>query len=89
LWGEYYVAQKRSDGWPMCSSIRRQERKTNMEVVPMNEELKAIILREHPTGIWVVLAEELPQSFEPNWGELAGHPITELSQAAESCFVPR
>lgn len=60
-----------------------------MEVVPMNEELKEIILREHPAGIWVVLAEELPQSFEPDLRELAGHPITELSQAAESCFVPR
>lgn len=60
-----------------------------MEVVPMNEELKEIILREHLAGIWVVLAEELPQSFEPDLGELAGHPITELSQAAESCFVPR
>jgi hypothetical protein len=60
-----------------------------MAVVPMNEELKEIILREHPAGIWVVLAEELPQSFEPDLGELAGHPITELSHAAESCFVPR
>jgi hypothetical protein len=60
-----------------------------MAEVPMNEELKEIILREHPAGIWVVLAEELPQSFEPDLGELAGHPITELSQAAESCFVPR
>jgi hypothetical protein len=37
----------------------------------------------------VVLAEELPQSFEPDLGELGGHPITELSQAAESFFVPR
>jgi hypothetical protein len=55
----------------------------------MSEKLKEIILREHPTGIWVVLAEELPQSFEPDFGEMAGHPITELSQAAESCFVPR
>jgi hypothetical protein len=55
----------------------------------MNEELKEIILREHPAGIWVVLAEELPQSFEPDVGVLAGHPITELSHAAESCFVPR
>jgi hypothetical protein len=60
-----------------------------MAVVPMSEKLKEIILREHPTGIWVVLAEELPQSFEPDFGEMAGHPITELSQAAESCFVPR
>jgi len=60
-----------------------------MEAVPMNEELKEIILREHPAGIWVILAEELPQSFEPDLGKLAGHPITELSQAAESCFVPR
>ncbi len=60
-----------------------------MEAVPMNEELKEIILREHPAGIWAVLAEELPQSFEPDLGELAGHPITESSQAAESCFVPR
>ena len=55
----------------------------------MNEELKEIILREHPAGIWVVLAEELPQSFEPDFGEPGGHPITQLSQAAESCFVPR
>ncbi|MDL5051736.1 hypothetical protein QQ054_37665 [Oscillatoria amoena NRMC-F 0135] len=60
-----------------------------MAVIPMNEELKEIILREHPAGIWVVLAEELPQSFEPDLGELAGQPITELSQAAENCFVPR
>lgn len=60
-----------------------------MAVVPMNEELKEIILREHPAGIWVVLAEELPQSFEPDLGELTGHPITELIQATESCFVPR
>lgn len=55
----------------------------------MNEELKEIILREHPAGIWVVLADELPQSFEPDFRELAGHPITESSQAADSSFVPR
>lgn len=60
-----------------------------MSVAPMTEELREIILREHPAGIWVVLAEEFPQSFEPDLGELAGHPITELSQAAESCLVPR
>jgi hypothetical protein len=60
-----------------------------LNVTPMTEEFKEILLREHPAGIWVVLAEELPQSFEPDLGELAGHPITELSQAAESCFVPR
>lgn len=60
-----------------------------MEVVPMNEDLREIILREHPAGIWVVLAEELPQSFELELGELAGHPITEFSQASENCFAPR
>lgn len=58
-------------------------------VTPMTEELKEIVWREHPAGIWVVLADELPQSYEPDFGELAGHPITELAQATESSFGPR
>jgi len=27
---------------------------------PMTDELKATIIREHPDGIWLVLAEENP-----------------------------
>jgi hypothetical protein len=27
---------------------------------PMADELKGIIIREHPDGIWLVLAEEYP-----------------------------
>ena len=27
---------------------------------PMTEELKETIIREHPDGIWLVLAEEYP-----------------------------
>ena len=27
---------------------------------PMTDELKEVIIREHPDGIWLVLAEEYP-----------------------------
>jgi hypothetical protein len=56
---------------------------------PLSEEIKETILTEHPAGVWVVLAEELPQSREPDLAELAGHPTTNPTQAAERSRAPR
>jgi hypothetical protein len=30
---------------------------------PMTDELKEVIIRKHPDGIWLVLAEEYPPGF--------------------------
>ncbi len=56
---------------------------------PLSEEMKETILKEHPAGVWVVLAEELPQGCEPDLPELVRHPTTNLTQAAERSRAPR
>lgn len=56
---------------------------------PLTDELKETILNEHPEGVWVVLADELPQGHEPDLAELAGHPTTNATQAAERSRAPR
>jgi len=56
---------------------------------PLTDELKETILNEHPEGVWVVLADELPQGREPDLAELAGHPTTNSTQAAERSRAPR
>lgn len=60
-----------------------------LDVPPLSEEMKETILNEHPAGVWVVLADELPQSLEPALAELAGHPTTTSTQAAERSCAPR
>jgi hypothetical protein len=56
---------------------------------PLSEEMKETILNEHPAGVWVVLADELPQDCEPDLAELAGHPTNISIQAAERSRPPR
>lgn len=56
---------------------------------PLSEEMKETILNEHPAGVWVVLADELPQGCEPDLPGLAGHPTTNLTQAVERGRAPR
>ncbi len=34
------------------------------KVAPLNEELKQVIINEHPDGLWIVLNEEYPQDHE-------------------------
>ena len=34
-------------------------------IEPMTDELKETIIREHPDGIWLVLAEEYPPDIRP------------------------
>lgn len=55
----------------------------------LNEEMKETIMNEHPAGVWVVLADELPQDCEPDLAELAGHPTAKWDQAAERSCAPR
>lgn len=38
---------------------------------PMTEDLKEALVREHPDGIWLVLAEEYPQQ-QTTAGDLLG-----------------
>jgi hypothetical protein len=59
------------------------------KVAPMSEELKEVAMREHPDGLWVVLADEYPGECAADVGMMVGHPIAELGQAAESCLDPR
>lgn len=56
---------------------------------PLTEDLKQTILDEHPDGLWLVLADEFPQSVEPGLAQLAGHPTTVPAQAAERSRTPR
>ncbi len=56
---------------------------------PLSEEMKETILKEHPAGVWVVLADELPQGCEPDLAEVAGHPTTTSTQSAERRRAPR
>lgn len=56
---------------------------------PLAEDLKQTILNEHPDGLWLVLADEFPQSVEPGLAQLAGHPTTSSAQAAERSRTPR
>lgn len=56
---------------------------------PLAEDLKQTILDEHPDGVWIVLADEFPQSVEPGLAQLAGHPTTVSAQAAERSRTPR
>lgn len=56
---------------------------------PLTEDLKQTILNEHPDGVWIVLADEFPQSGEPGLAQLAGHPTTVSAQAAERSRTPR
>ena len=51
----------------MCSGRRARRQTTLRHLIdrriimePMTDELKATIIREHPDGIWLVLAEENP-----------------------------
>lgn len=60
-----------------------------LDVPPLSAEMKETILNEHPAGVWVVLADELPQYCEPDLGEPAGHPTTNPTQAAERSRAPR
>ncbi len=56
---------------------------------PLTEDLKQTILDEHADGLWIVLAEEFPQSVEPDLAELAGHPTAVSAHAAERSRTPR
>ena len=44
---------------------------------PMTDELKETIIREHPDGIWLVLAEEHPADVTTAFDLLCGkdHPV--------------
>ncbi len=39
---------------------------------PMTDELKETVIREHPDGIWLVLAEEYPPNVETAHDLLCG-----------------
>ena len=39
---------------------------------PMTDELKETIIREHPNGIWLVLAEEYPTAVTTAFDLLCG-----------------
>lgn len=56
---------------------------------PLTEDLKQTILDEHPDGVWIVLADEFPESVEPELAELSGHPTTVLAHAAGRSRTPR
>ena len=56
---------------------------------PLTEDLKQTILDEHPDGVWIVLADEFPQTVEPDLAEMAGHPTTVSAQAAGRSRTPR
>lgn len=60
-----------------------------LDVPPLSAEMKETILNEHPAGVWVVLADELPQSLEPDLAELAVHPTTTSNQAPQRSCAPR
>ena len=40
---------------------------------PMTDELKETIIREHPDGIWLVLAEEYPADVATAFDLLCGN----------------
>ena len=51
----------------MCSNRQARRQTTSRHLIdkrtimePMTDELKETIIREHPHGIWLVLAEEYP-----------------------------
>jgi len=63
----------------MCSNRRARRLTTSRHLIdrriimePMTDELKETIIREHPDGIWLVLAEENPPNIVTGHDLLCG-----------------